>query len=95
MCVNDKGQTLEPSQVEEEKLGETIIPSSIAKSTNNFADIPEASEAEEGPQSTPRKEENKWDRNSSMPPQMMKRWFGKHDAQELTYLFKIDLIAIG
>ena len=39
----------------------------------------------------------KWDRNSKLPPQMMKRWFGggpQTDA-EVTVLFKQDLIDIG
>lgn len=41
--------------------------------------------------------EKKWDRNSKMPPTMMKRWFGggpQTDA-EVTLLFKKDLIDIG
>ena len=39
----------------------------------------------------------KWDRNSKMPPQMMKRWFGhgKETDEEVTRLFKDDLIGIG
>lgn len=39
----------------------------------------------------------KWDRNTKMPPQMMKRWFGggpQTDA-EVTVLFKQELIDIG
>jgi uncharacterized protein (DUF924 family) len=39
----------------------------------------------------------KWDRNSKMPPQMMKRWFGggPQTDNEVTILFKQDLIDIG
>ncbi len=39
----------------------------------------------------------KWDRNSKLPPHMMKRWFGggPHTDAEITMLFKDDLIDIG
>ena len=41
--------------------------------------------------------QEKWDRNSKMPPSMMKRWFGggaNIDA-EIALLFKQDLIDVG
>lgn len=39
----------------------------------------------------------KWDRNSKLPPHMMKRWFGggPHTDAEITMLFKDDLVEIG
>ena len=39
----------------------------------------------------------KWDRNSKMPPQMMKRWFGggPQTDTEITLLFRLDLTDIG
>ena len=94
--MNDK-ETQDPSGKGEEEQKLTTLPVSISKSFKDVAEIPEASEAEEGPQSSARKDESaeKWDRNSKMPPQMFKRWFGKHDAQEISFLFKSDLVSIG
>ena len=42
-------------------------------------------------------EPKKWDRNSHLPPHMMKRWYGggPHTDMEITTLFKEDLIDIG
>ena len=39
----------------------------------------------------------KWDRNSKLPPHMMKRWFGggPHTDSEIEMLFKDDLEDIG
>ena len=38
-----------------------------------------------------------WDRNSKMPPQMMKRWFGggPQTDEEISFLFKQQLVNIG
>ena len=100
VSVNDKAPRAEPDleaeETKEESKNEVVMPVSITKSLNNVAEIPEASEAEEGPQSS-RKDDtvSKWDRNSKMPPQMFKRWFGKHNAQEISFLFKNDLVSIG
>jgi len=40
---------------------------------------------------------SKWDRNSAMPPKMMKRWFGSgpNTDKEVTLIFKQDLIDLG
>jgi|TARA_B110000285_G_C14945646_1_gene524189 uncharacterized protein (DUF924 family) len=40
---------------------------------------------------------NGWDRDSKMPPEMMKRWFGasKETDREITELFQQDLLEIG
>jgi uncharacterized protein (DUF924 family) len=37
----------------------------------------------------------KWDRDSNMPPMMMKRWFGGGMDQEITELFAHDLSEMG
>ena len=41
--------------------------------------------------------EQPWDRDTSMPPQMMKRWFGgrPNGDLEITNLFKKDLVDVG
>ena len=45
---------------------------------------------------TKTREEHKWDRNSKLPPHMMKRWFGaEHTDPEISMLFKEDLEDIG
>ena len=42
-------------------------------------------------------DDDKWDRHSNMPPQMMKRWFGGGPQvdKEITEKFKQDLVDIG
>ena len=41
--------------------------------------------------------EKGWDRHSTLPPQMMKRWFGggPHVDSEITDMFKQDLVDLG
>lgn len=71
----------------EERAGSRANDSSILD--DSFANNPAAALNAHRP--------SKWDRNSKLPPQMMKRWFGggpQTDA-EVTLLFKQDLIDIG
>lgn len=69
VSLKTEAEKPEPFQ-EDNKFKQTVAHSSIISKTNNVMEIPEASEAEEEKTSTPRKgeSENRWDRNSKMPP---------------------------
>ena len=60
-------------------------------------DNEEESKNEDSEQRYKKDENEKWDRNSNMPPRMMKRWFGggPNTDKEVTELFKQELMDLG